>query len=135
MIVVDTSAIVAIMNDEPERRRFNEIIEDAEACYLSAAGLLEMRIVLFRHRGEIAASAADDFLKEIAIEIVDVNRHVSDLAFEAFRKYGKGTGHQAALNFGDCFTYALAKHMNLPLLYKGNDFSQTDILPATQAYS
>ena len=126
-MVVDTSALVAIMENEPERRRFNELIEAASATYVSAASLLETRIVLFARSGDNAVLALDTFLLKSRMIVAEVSPRIADIAFDAYRRYGKGTGHGAALNYGDCFSYALARHLSLPLLYKGEDFSQTDI--------
>ncbi|MDP6689615.1 MAG: type II toxin-antitoxin system VapC family toxin [Alphaproteobacteria bacterium] len=134
-MVVDTSAIIAILRDEPERRRFNEIIESVDACYFSTASLLETRIVLHSRKRDRVLLTLDGFMSEADIEIVDVSRDIAEIAFDAFRKYGKGQGKGAGLNYGDCFSYALAKEMDLPLLFKGNDFSQTDIRAATELYS
>ncbi len=127
MIVIDSSAIVAILRNEPEKRALSEIVVSADVCYMSAATLLETRIVLFRRFGEGAELAIDAFVENLGVKIIDVTRETADIAFDAFRHYGKGMGHAASLNFGDCFSYALAKQMDLPLLYKGNDFPQTDI--------
>jgi ribonuclease VapC len=133
MIVIDTSALLAIMGDEPERRAFNERIESAAGVSISAASLLEARIVLFARSGENAVLALDAFLLKSRIAVVEVSPRVGDIAFDAYRRYGRGTGHPAALNYGDCFSYALARQMDAPLLYKGNDFAQTDIRPAVAA--
>lgn len=130
MIVIDTSALLAIMGDESERRAFNERIESAAGVSISAASLLESRIVLFARSGENAVLALDAFLLKSGIAVVEVSPRVGDIAFDAYRRYGRGTGHPAALNYGDCFSYALARQMDAPLLYKGNDFAQTDIRPA-----
>lgn len=132
MMVVDTSALVAILNDEPERRVFNESIEAASATYVSAANLLETRIVLFAGSGEAAILALDAFLLESGITVVEVSSRIADLAFDAYRRFGKGTGHGAGLNFGDCFSYALARYLDVPLLFKGDDFSRTDIRSASE---
>ena len=129
-MVVDTSALVAIMGDEPERHRFNRLIEAATATYVSAASLLETRIVLFARSGDSAVLALDAFLLKSGMTVMEVSPRIADLAFDAYRRYGKGTGHGAALNYGDCFSYALAKHLTVPLLFKGDDFSQTDIQAA-----
>ena len=129
-MVVDTSALIAIMGNEPERRRFNELIEAATATYVSAASLLETRIVLFARSGYNAVLALDAFLLKSRMIVMEVSPRIADIAFDAYRRFGKGTGHGAALNFGDCFSYALAKYLDAPLLFKGNDFSQTDIKSA-----
>ncbi len=130
MIVVDTSAIIAIMSDEPERRSFNERIEAATACHISAASLLEARIVLYARAGDNAVLALDAFLLKSAMRIADVTPHLGDIAFDAYRRFGKSSGHPAALNYGDCFAYALSRHLDAPLLYKGDDFSETDVAAA-----
>ena len=129
-MVVDTSALVAIMGDEPERHRFNRVIEAAVATYVSAASLLETRIVLFARSGDSAVLALDAFLLKSGMIVTEVSPRIADIAFDAYRRYGKGTGHGAALNYGDCFSYALAKHLGAPLLFKGDDFSHTDIRAA-----
>ncbi len=129
-MVVDTSALVAIMGNEPERHRFNRMIEAAAAAYVSAASLLETRIVLFARSGDSAVLALDAFLLKSGMIVTEVTPRIADIAFDAYRRYGKGTGHGAALNYGDCFAYALAKHLGAPLLFKGGDFSQTDIQAA-----
>lgn len=130
MMVIDTSALIAIMNDEPERRTFNELIEAAPNTCVSAATLLETRMILFARSGDNAVLALDAFMLKAGMEVVDVSAHLGDVAFDAYRRFGKGTGHGAALNYGDCFAYALAKHLDAELLFKGNDFSRTDIRAA-----
>lgn len=130
MIVIDTSALVAIMVDEPERQYFNELIDAAPTTCISSASLLETRIVLFFRSGDTAGLALDAFLLKSGIRVVEVSPHIADIAFEAYRRFGKGTGHPAVLNYGDCFSYALAKFLDVPLLFKGDDFAQTDIVPA-----
>ena len=130
-MVIDTSALIAILDDEPERRLFNRMIEAATSTYVSAASLLETRIVLFARSGDAAVLALDAFLLKSRMKVVEVSPRIADIAFDAYRKYGKGTGHGAALNYGDCFAYALAKHLAAPLLFKGNDFPRTDLRSAT----
>ena len=127
MMVIDTSALIAILSNEPERRVFNRRIAAAAETYISAATLLEARIVLFARFGYQAVLALDAFLLRSGMTVVEVSPLIADIAF---RRFGKGTGHGAALNYGDCFSYALAKHLGAPLLFKGNDFSQTDIRSA-----
>ena len=130
-MVIDTSALIAIMGDEPERHTFNELIAAATATCISAANLLETRMVLFAGSGDNTILALDAFLLKSGITIVEVSPRIADIAFDAYRHFGKGTGHSAALNYGDCFSYALAKYLDAPLFFKGNDFSQTDITSAT----
>lgn len=132
MMVIDTSALVAILSDEPERRVFNELIEAATATSISAANLLEARMVLFARSGDNAVSALDAFVLKSSMTVMEVSPRMADIAFDAYRRFGKGTGHAAALNYGDCFSYALAKHLGAPLLFKGDDFSRTDVRAATE---
>jgi len=128
-MIIDTSAIIAILNDEPERRAFNEIIERSDPCLLSAASFVEASIVIENSRGYDGLRDFDLFMTAAAIELVPVDAEQAHIAREAFRRYGKGR-HPAALNFGDCFSYALAIATGFPLLFKGTDFAKTDILPA-----
>ena len=130
MIVIDTSALVAIMRDEPERRLFNELIDAASNSCISAASLLETRIVLFSRSGDTALLALDAFLLKSGMTVVEVSPQIADIAFDAYRRFGKGMGNPAVLNYGDCFSYALAKFLGAPLLFKGDDFFRTDIVPA-----
>lgn len=132
MMVLDTSALVAILGDEPERRVFNELIEAATATSISAANLLEARMVLFARSGDNAVSSLDAFVLKSGMTVMEVSPRMADIAFDAYRRFGKGTGHAAALNYGDCFSYALAKHLGAPLLFKGDDFSRTDVRAATE---
>ena len=129
MIAIDTSAILAILLSEPDGALFLSAIMSEDDCRLSAANLLEMRMVLYA-RDPANISDLDQFLKRMDIEIEPVTEYQSDLAFAAFRSFGKGMGHPAGLNFGDCLAYALARSHACPLLFKGNDFSQTDIISA-----
>ena len=124
-MVLDTSAIVAILRGEPESDRFQQLIADAPRRLLNAASLLECWIVAadLDIREEL-----DAWLAAAAVEIVPFTAAQCLLAERAFLHFGKGR-HPAGLNFGDCFAYALAKAFNEPLLFKGNDFSQTDIEP------
>lgn len=127
MIVLDTSALVAILADEPERRAFNEAIENAAVRLVSAATLLEAKMVLFARYGGGGVNALDAFLSRAEVHVEPVTAAQAELAFEAFRRFGRGTGHPAHLNYGDCFSYALARENAAPLLFKGGDFGQTDI--------
>lgn len=125
-MVIDTSALVAIFLNEPERQSFLADIIAAETRLVSAATVLEAGIVLEARRGESAGREFDLFVVRANIQIVAVDAEQADLARSAWRKYGKGR-HPAALNFGDCFSYALAKSTGEPLLAKGTDFGLTDI--------
>ena len=126
-MVIDTSALLAVFFAEPERKRFLELITQAETRLISAATGLETGIVLEARRGEAAGREFDLFLIRAQIDVVPVDLEQIEIARAAWRKYGKGR-HPAALNFGDCFAYALARTSGEPLLAKGSDFVQTDLL-------
>ena len=128
LMVVDTSALLAIFLAEPERRQFLEAITQGEARYISAANVLETGIVLEARRGEAAGREFDLFLHHARLEVVPVDSDQIEIARVAWRKYGKGR-HPAGLNFGDCFAYALAKVMDQPILFKGDNFTNTEIIP------
>lgn len=130
MIAVDSSAIVAIALNEPERPAFRTAIATAGKALISTASVLEVKMVLYGRRGPRAVVLIDDMLRLPMFDIVPPGPADLEAAFGAFVVYGKGSGHPAALNFGDLFAYALAKVRNLPLLFKGRDFAETDIEPA-----
>ena len=130
MIVADTSAIVAIAFAEPEREAFVAALDRAERTLVSSVTAVEARMVVHARRGQRAVVLVDDLLRLPFFEIVPPGAAEMDAAYAAFVAYGKGNGHPAALNFGDVFSYALAKTRGLPLLYKGRDFSETDIASA-----
>jgi ribonuclease VapC len=125
-MVIDTSALLAIFLAEPERKPFLASIFEAETRMISAANVLETGIVLEARRGESAGREFDLFLVRANLQVVSVDGEQAEIARSAWRKYGKGH-HPAALNFGDCFAYALAKAASEPLLAKGGDFALTDI--------
>ena len=130
MIVVDTSSIVAIFKQEEDAQVHAAIIARAEGPLISAASLLELSIVLRGLRrvpAETAEGWIDDFVSAAGFQVEAVTPEQVQVARMAHRRYGKGAGHPAALNFGDCFSYALARTRALPLLFKGNDFARTDI--------
>jgi len=126
-MVIDTSALLAIFLAEPERKPFLKLIIDAPSRLISAANVLETGIVLEARRGEAAGRDFDLFVVRANLEVVSVDGEQVEVARSAWREYGKGR-HPAALNFGDCFAYALAKSYGEPLLAKGTDFAQTDIV-------
>lgn len=130
MIVADTSAILAIAFAEPEREAFVAALERAERTLVSSVTAVEARRVVHARRGQRAVVLVDDLLRLPFFEIVPPGAAEMDAAYAAFVAYGKGNGHPAALNFGDVFSYALAKTRGLPLLYKGRDFAETDIASA-----
>lgn len=125
-MVIDTSALVAIFLAEPERKLLLDLVLQAETRMISAATVLEAGIVLEARRGESAGREFDLFLMRANLQIVAVDSEQTEIARSAWRKYGKGR-HPAALNFGDCFAYALAKFAGEPLLAKGTDFAATDV--------
>jgi ribonuclease VapC len=126
-MVIDTSAVLAILLDEPERRRFNEAIEMADSRRISAATFVETSIVIESRFGAQGLQALDRFMERADIEVVPVDVEQARAAREAFIRFGKGH-HAAGLNFGDCFSYALARVLAEPLLFKGDDFARTDAL-------
>jgi ribonuclease VapC len=130
-VVIDTSALRAIFLGEPERKQFLDMITRAETRLISAANVLETGIDLEARRGEAAGREFDLFLHQAKIEVVPVDADQVDIARVAWRKYGRGQ-HAAALNFGDCFAYALAKTAGEPLLAKGADFARTGIEMCTE---
>lgn len=131
-MVIDSSAILAILQNEPERRSFNEAIQSAAFRRLSAASLLELSIVLEARFGADCQGGLDLFVAAAEIEVVSFDRDQAELARMAWRRFGKGR-HRAGLNLGECFSYALAKSLAAPLLYKGDDFIHTDLAPAMEA--
>lgn len=130
VIVIDTSAIVAIAFADPEREAFVQVLERAERALISTVSVVEARMVVHGRRGQRAVVLVDDLLRLPVFEIVAPGPAEMDAAYAAFVAFGKGSGHAAALNFGDVFSYALAKVRGLPLLYKGSDFSETDVASA-----
>ena len=130
MIVADTSAIIAIVFAEPEREAFIDVIRRAPRVLVSTVSVVEARMVVHGRRGERAVVLVDDLLRLPMFELIPPGIAEMDAAYAAFVAFGKGSGHPAALNFGDMFGYALAKVRGLPLLYKGSDFSETDLASA-----
>jgi len=130
MIVADTSAIVAIAFAEPERAAFVQALEGADRVLISTVSVVEARMVVHGRRGQRAVVLVDDLIRLPMFEVVAPGPAEVDAAYAAFVAFGKGSGHAAGLNFGDVFSYALAKVRGLPLLYKGDNFSETDIASA-----
>ncbi|RXT25321.1 twitching motility protein PilT [Rhizobium leguminosarum] len=127
-MVIDTSAILAVLFREPEAAEFLDRIAGDPVRLVSAAAVFEASMVIETRYGETGGHELDLFLDRIDAEIVPVGAGLAETARHAWRRYGKGR-HPAALNFGDCFSYALAVARHEPLLFKGNDFSRTDIRP------
>jgi ribonuclease VapC len=127
VIAVDTSAIVAIILGEPERQVFRRTIQEAGRVLISTASVIETKMVVYGRRGPRAVVFVDDLFRLPVFEIVPPGPAELEAAYAAFVAFGKGSGHPASLNFGDLFSYALAKTRGVPLLFKGNDFRETDI--------
>jgi ribonuclease VapC len=125
-MVIDTSAIIALLLDEPDAAGIAEALEAGSPRLLSAANLLETSMVIESRKGEAGGRELDLLIYRAGIEIVAVDQDQVEIARVAWRRFGRGR-HRAALNYGDCFAYALAKARRLPLLYVGDDFSQTDV--------
>jgi ribonuclease VapC len=131
-MVVDTSALLAILQDEPERRSFNEAPESAHSRLVSVATLVEISIIIESRYGAEGLRDLDLLVERAGVELVPVDVEQARAARSAYSRFGKGR-HPAALNFGDCFSYALARVLGEPLLFKGDGFSRTDLLPPRPA--
>ena len=129
-MINDTSALIAILRDEPEAMTCARAIEAASHRRISAANFVESAIVIDGSRDPVASRRFDDLVKEAQLVIEPVTEAQARIAREAYRDFGRGSGHPARLNFGDCFSYALARATGEPLLFKGDDFAHTDITPA-----
>jgi ribonuclease VapC len=129
-LIIDSSALIAILFAEPEAEACAKAIEAAENRRVSAVNFVETAIVIDGRRDPVASRRLDDLVRETAITIEPVDVAQAMLAREAYRDFGRGSGHPARLNFGDCFAYALARRRGETLLFKGNDFIHTDIAPA-----
>lgn len=127
-MIVDTSAIIAVLKEETEAPRFLRALTiSTEPKRISAANYLEAGVVVDANRNPVLSRRLDDLVVQTEIEVEPVTREQAEIARAAYRDFGKGSGHPAELNFGDCFAYALAKSMGEPLLFKGDDFSRTDV--------
>jgi ribonuclease VapC len=129
-MIIDSSALIAILRDEPGANVCAIAIEKNVNRRLSAANFVETALVIDGSRDPIASRRFDDLIREAQIVIEPVTEAQARIAREAYRDFGKGSGHPAKLNFGDCFAYALARTTGEPLLFKGDDFNHTDIVPA-----
>ena len=128
-MIVDTSAIVAILFDESDAEVYDEAIANATQSRMSVVNFIEAAIVVEGRSGEVAGQELDDYCQNAPIELVPVTIEQMQAARRAWRRFGKGN-HPAGLNFGDCFAYGLAETAGEPLLFKGSDFALTDIEPA-----
>jgi ribonuclease VapC len=128
MIVVDSSALVAILEQEPDGDRFLQIIRDEARRLVSAVTVYETGIVIGARRGWDSLGDMTALLEELGLETVPFTEAHIIASLEAYRRYGKGVHPKARLNLGDCVAYALAKSLNAPLLFKGADFTETDVI-------
>ena len=129
-MIVDSSALAAILFREPERERMLAALAAARRAVIGAPNWLEICLVVDRRNNIHASSRLPTMLRRLTIHVVPFESHHVDLARFAFERYGKGSEHPAHLNYGDCMAYALAKATNEPLLFKGDDFTHTDVTPA-----
>jgi len=130
-MIIDTSAVVVVLKEEPEAGRFlRDMTASGEPRRISAASYLETAIVVDANRNPLLSRRLDDLIVRTEIIVEPVTREQADIARAAYRDFGKGSGHPAGLSFGDCFAYALAKSMREPLLFKGDAFSHTDVAAA-----
>lgn len=129
-MIVDTSALIAILKDELEAETFARAIESAPVVRISAASYLETHILVDRYRNPVLNARAETIFANPGIQIEPVTVEQAQIARSAYRDYGKGSGHPANLNFGDCFSYALARDKRESILFKGDDFVHTDLRSA-----
>lgn len=128
-MILDTSAIVAVLFNEPDAPFYARMIGEADSCAVSAATFVEVSIIVEARTGDAGSRAWDAFFRAAGIVVEPVTEDQARSAAQAWSKFGKGR-HAAGLNFGDCFSYALAKLTGTPLLFKGADFQQTDVTAA-----
>ena len=126
-MIVDSSAIIAILRAEPEAQAFAKAIAAARDRHVSTVNFVEAAVVIDGSRDPIASRRFDELVHEAELQIEPVTEAHARIAREAYRDFGKGSGHRASLNFGDCFAYALAKAKQEPILCKGDDFKHTDL--------
>lgn len=129
-MIIDTSALIAILRAEPDAADFAQAIEAAPSRRISAANFLEAAVVMDSARDPVVSRRFDELVAAAEILVEPVTEAQARTAREAYRDFGKGSGHPAGLNFGDCFAYALAKDAGEPLLFKGRDFIHTDLASA-----
>jgi len=129
-LIIDTSALIAILRAEDDADEMAIAIEGAQVRRISAANYLETAVVIDASRDPVASRRFDELVDIAELRVEPVTYDQARIAREAYRDFGKGSGHKASLNFGDCFAYALAKSAGEALLFKGNDFGHTDVTPA-----
>ena len=131
-MIVDSSVVVAVIRGETDARSYHDVLLGALNARMSAATYVETSLVIDGRRDPVMSHELDRYLATMRVEVVDLTVPQARLARAAHRDYGRGSGHPAKLNLGDCFAYALAKDTGEPLLYKGDDFSHTDVIPAVR---
>lgn len=132
-MILDSSALVAMLTNEEDGDALSVLMDGAEVVRMSAASYLETSIVIDAHRDAVLSARLDDMILDSEIAIEPVTPEQARIARQAYRDYGRGSGHRANLNFGDCFSYALAREKREPILFKGDDFVHTDLRPALNA--
>jgi ribonuclease VapC len=130
MIAVDTSALVAVLLNEVERDDYLTVLDSADSISISAGTVIEARMVVHGRGGPSLREKLDRLCQDYRMNVIPSGEEEIEIAQHGFVTYGKGSGHPAQLNFGDLFAYALAKSRDIPLLFKGNDFAQTDVKSA-----
>jgi ribonuclease VapC len=129
-MIVDSSALIAILTDEPDALALSQVLDRPQTVRLSAASYLETSIVLDKHKDPVLSVKLDGLIESAKMIVEPVTPEQARIARKAYQDYGKGSGHPANLNFGDCFSYALARDKREPILYKGDDFVHTDLRSA-----
>jgi ribonuclease VapC len=132
-VIIDTSALIAILRAEQDASEMAHAIERAQTRRISAANYLETAVVIDGSRDPVASRRFDELVQTAELRVEPVTHDQARIARDAYRDFGKGSGHKAGLNFGDCFAYALSKFTGEALLFKGDDFGHTDITPALPA--
>ena len=132
-MIVDSSALIAILTDEPDALELSQILDGHEIVRMSAASYLETSIVLDKHKDAVLSAKLDGLIESAKMVIEPVTADQARIARQAYHDYGRGSGHRANLNFGDCFSYALAREKREPILFKDDDFIHTDLRPAISA--
>jgi len=134
-VIVDTSALVAIIRAEPDAAVYAELLAAGQGSLISAANYVETAIVVDASRDPVAVRRFGELLQVAGVTVAPVTAEQAGIAREAYRDFGKGSGHPAQLNFGDCFSYALAKDRGEALLFKGDDFGHTDVIGAAPRFA
>lgn len=129
-MIVDSSAVIAIVQREPDAAILFGAFGRGETASMSVGSLIETSIVIDSRRDPVISNELDRFLEQVSMQFIPVDERQARIAREAYRDFGRRSGHPARLNFGDCFAYAAAKALDEPLLYKGTDFGQTDVRSA-----